>query len=128
MIQADGDAKHRTLQMSASDRGALIGAPPDGRDPRSLSGTTEMGMLPFARQTLFPRDGSMDAKSAARFKWHIERVIEELSLALTLAKEASPADEFLSLRMSVGDIISQIDAVLQDNIYKDHPGLDGMKD
>ncbi|MET4326570.1 hypothetical protein ABIB80_002396 [Bradyrhizobium sp. i1.15.2] len=115
MIQADGDAKHRTLQMSASDRGALIGAPPDGRDPRSLSGTTEMGMLPFARQTLFPRDGLW-----TRNQPH--------DLNGTLAKEASPADEFLSLRMSVGDIISQIDAVLQDNIYKDHPGLDGMKD
>jgi hypothetical protein len=85
-------------------------------------------MLPFARQALFPRDGSMDAKSAARFKQHVERVIEELSLALTLAKEASPADEFLRLRTSIGDIIARIDTVLQDNIYKDHPGRDGMKD
>ncbi|MEH2491937.1 hypothetical protein [Bradyrhizobium sp. AZCC 2230] len=85
-------------------------------------------MLPFARQALFPRDGSMDAKSAARFKRHVERVIEELSLALTLAKEASPADEFLRLRTSVGDIIARIDTVLQDNIYKDHPDLDGRKD
>ena len=70
----------------------------------------------------------MDARSAARFKQHVERVIEELSLALTLAKDASPADEFLRLRTSVGDIIARIDNVLQDNIYKDHPGLDGMKD
>jgi hypothetical protein len=29
----------------------------------------------------------MDAKSAARFKQHVERVIEELSQALTLAKK-----------------------------------------
>jgi hypothetical protein len=85
-------------------------------------------MLPFARQALFPRDGSMDAKSATRFKQHLERVAEELSLALTLAKEASPADEFLRLRTSVGDIIARIDTMLQDNIYKEHPGLDGMKD
>lgn len=28
--QADRNAKHHTLQMSVSDRGALIGAPPDG--------------------------------------------------------------------------------------------------
>ncbi|MBW5440921.1 hypothetical protein FXB41_41180 [Bradyrhizobium canariense] len=69
----------------------------------------------------------MDAKSAARFKQHAERVVEELSLALTLAKEASPADEFLRLRASMGDIIAQIDTVLQDNIYKDHPDLNGMK-
>jgi hypothetical protein len=85
-------------------------------------------MLPFARQALFPRDGSMDAKSATRFKQHVERVTEELSLALTLAKEASSADEFLRLRTSVGDIIARIDTMLQDNIYKEHPGLDGMKD
>ncbi|WP_298870721.1 hypothetical protein [uncultured Bradyrhizobium sp.] len=70
----------------------------------------------------------MDAKSATRFKQHLERVAEELSLALTLAKEASPADEFLRLRTSVGDIIARIDTMLQDNIYKEHPGLDGMKD
>jgi hypothetical protein len=69
----------------------------------------------------------MDAKSAARFKQHAERVIEELSLALTLAKEASTADEFLRLRRSVGDIIARIDTTLQDSIYKDHPDLDGMK-
>ncbi|MBR0785306.1 hypothetical protein [Bradyrhizobium iriomotense] len=70
----------------------------------------------------------MDAKSTTRFKQHAERAIEELSLALTLAKEASPADEFLRLRTSVGDIIARIDAMLHDKIYKDHPGLDGMKD
>jgi hypothetical protein len=70
----------------------------------------------------------MDAKSAERFKQHVERVIEELSLALTLAKEASPADEFLRLKTSVGDIIARIDTMLQGSIYKDHPGLDGMKD
>ena len=70
----------------------------------------------------------MDAKSAARVKQHVERAIEELSLALSLAKGASPADEFLRLRTSVGDIIARIDTVLRDNIYKDHPGLDGMKD
>jgi hypothetical protein len=85
-------------------------------------------MLPFARQAPFPRDGSMDAKSATRFKQHVERVTEELSLALSLAKEASPADEFLRLRTSVGDIIARIDTMLQDNIYKEHPGLDGMAD
>ncbi|MCK1522315.1 MULTISPECIES: hypothetical protein [Bradyrhizobium] len=28
--QADRNAEHHTLQMSVSDRGALIGAPPDG--------------------------------------------------------------------------------------------------
>jgi hypothetical protein len=70
----------------------------------------------------------MDAKSATRFKQHIERVTEELSLALSLAKEASPADEFLRLRISLGDIIARIDTMLQDNIYKEHPGLDGIKD
>lgn len=70
----------------------------------------------------------MDAKSATRFKQHVERVTEELSLALSLAKEASPADEFLRLRTSVGDIIARIDTMLQDNIYKEHPGLDGMAD
>ena len=43
----------------------------------------------------------MDAKSAARFKQHAERIIEELALALTLAKEASPTDEFLKLRTAV---------------------------
>ena len=69
----------------------------------------------------------MDAKSAARFKQHAERIIEELSLALTLAKEASPTDEFLKLRASVGDIIARVDNMLLDNIYKDHPDLDGMK-
>ncbi|KJC49452.1 hypothetical protein UP09_07015 [Bradyrhizobium sp. LTSP885] len=69
----------------------------------------------------------MDAKSAARFKQHSERVIEELSLALTLAKEASPTDEFLRLRTSVGDIIARVDTMLRDNIYKDHPDLDRMK-
>ncbi|WP_409190374.1 hypothetical protein [Bradyrhizobium sp. RDM4] len=77
-------------------------------------------MLAFARQALLPRDGSMDAKSAARFKQHVDRVMEELSLALTLAQE-SPVDEFLRLRTSVGDIISRIDSLLQENIYKDHP-------
>ena len=85
-------------------------------------------MLLSARQGLLLRDGSMDARSAARFKQHAERVIEELSLALALAKEASPADEFLRLRASVGDIVARIDTVLRDNIYKDHPDLDGMKD
>jgi hypothetical protein len=70
----------------------------------------------------------MDTKSAHTIKQHVKRAIEELSLALTLAKEASPADEFLRLRTSVGDIIARIDTMLQDNIYKDHPGLDGMKD
>ncbi|MCC8966329.1 hypothetical protein H8A95_29405 [Bradyrhizobium sp. Pear76] len=70
----------------------------------------------------------MDAKSATRFKQHGERAIEELSLALTLAEEAAPASELLRLRTSVGDIIARIDNMLQDNIYKDHPGLDGMKD
>jgi len=70
----------------------------------------------------------MDANSAARFKQHVERAIEELSLALVLAKEASQVDEFLRLRTSVGHIIARIDTVLQENIYKDHPGLDSMKD
>ncbi|WP_229186401.1 hypothetical protein [Bradyrhizobium oropedii] len=49
-------------------------------------------------------------------------------MALTLAEEAAPASELLRLRTSVGDIIARIDNMLQDNIYKDHPGLDGMKD
>ncbi|MGY4594157.1 hypothetical protein ACVWXL_001903 [Bradyrhizobium sp. GM22.5] len=31
--QADRNAEHHTLQMSVSDRGALIGAPPDGLRP-----------------------------------------------------------------------------------------------
>ncbi|MET4066756.1 hypothetical protein ABID58_001539 [Bradyrhizobium sp. S3.2.6] len=70
----------------------------------------------------------MDAKSATRFKQHAERVIEELSLALSLAKDASPANEFARLRTSVGDIIARIDTMLQDNIYKEHPGLDDMAD
>lgn len=70
----------------------------------------------------------MDAKSAARFKQHAERAIEQLSLALTLAQEVSPADEFLRLRTSVGDIIAQIDCMLEDNIYIDHPGLNSLKD
>ncbi|MBR0957142.1 MULTISPECIES: hypothetical protein [Bradyrhizobium] len=70
----------------------------------------------------------MDAKSAARLKQHVERAIEELSLALMLAKEASPADEFLKLRRSVGDIIARMDTMLHDEINKDHPGVDGMKD
>ncbi|MBR1146272.1 hypothetical protein [Bradyrhizobium sp. AUGA SZCCT0431] len=69
----------------------------------------------------------MDAKSAAKFKQHAERVIEELSLALTLAKQASPTDEFLRLRTSMGDLIARVDAMLLENIYKDHPDLDGMK-
>jgi hypothetical protein len=69
----------------------------------------------------------MDAKSAARFKQHAERVIEELSLALTLAKEASSTDEFLRLRTSVGDLIARVDTMLKDNIYKDHPDLDGIR-
>jgi hypothetical protein len=85
-------------------------------------------MLPFTRQALFPRDRSMDAKSATRLKQHLQRVTEELSLALTLVKEASPADEFLTLRTSVGDIIARIDTILQNNIYKEHPDLDDMKD
>jgi hypothetical protein len=70
----------------------------------------------------------MDTKSAHTIKQHVERAIEELSLALTLAKEASPADEFLRLRTSVCDIIARIDTMLQDNIYNDHPGLDGMSE
>lgn len=49
-------------------------------------------------------------------------------MALTLAEETSPADEFLRLRTSLGDIIARIDTMLKNNIYKDHPGLDGMKD
>ncbi len=53
----------------------------------------------------------MDAKSAARFKQHAERIIEE----------------FLNLRASVGEIIARVDTMLLDNIYKDHPDLDGMK-
>lgn len=69
----------------------------------------------------------MDAKSAARFKQHAERIIEELSLALTLAKEASPTDEFLKLRVAVGDIVARVDSMLLDSIYKDHPDLDDMK-
>ncbi|UGA42823.1 hypothetical protein [Bradyrhizobium quebecense] len=65
----------------------------------------------------------MDAKSAARFKQHAERVIEELSLALTLAKEGSPTDELLRLRTSIGDIIARVDTMLLESIYKDHPDL-----
>jgi hypothetical protein len=48
----------------------------------------------------------MDAKSAARFK-HAELAIENLSAALTVAKEASQADEFLSLRTSAVHIRHQ---------------------
>ncbi|MGY4313270.1 hypothetical protein [Bradyrhizobium sp. JR3.5] len=73
------------------------------------------------------RDGLMDAKSAARFNQHAERAIEELSSALTLAKDASPTDEFLRLKTPVADIIALIDTMLRDNIYKDHPDLDGIK-
>ncbi|MCA1380005.1 MULTISPECIES: hypothetical protein [Bradyrhizobium] len=69
----------------------------------------------------------MDAEPAARFKLHIERSIEELSRALALAQEASSAEEFLRLRTSVGDIIARIDTMLHDNIYNNHPKLDGMK-
>ena len=65
----------------------------------------------------------MDAKSAARFKQHAERVIEELSLALTLAKEGSPTDELLRLRTSIGDIIARVDTMLLESIYNDHPDL-----
>ena len=68
----------------------------------------------------------MDAEPAVRFKQHIERGIEELFRALALAQEASPAEEFLRLRTSVGDIIARIDTMLHDKIYKDHSGLDGM--
>ncbi|CCE05527.1 hypothetical protein BRAS3843_1390019 [Bradyrhizobium sp. STM 3843] len=39
-----------------------------------------------------------DAKSASRFKQHPEQVIEELSLVLMLAKEASSTEEFLRLK------------------------------
>lgn len=69
----------------------------------------------------------MDANSATRFKQHAERAIAELSLALTLAKEAAPTDEFLRLRTSVGDIIARVDTLLLDNIHNDHPHLDDMK-
>ncbi|MCC8954947.1 hypothetical protein H8B02_16310 [Bradyrhizobium sp. Pear77] len=66
----------------------------------------------------------MDTKSAARFKQHTERVVvQELSLALTLAKEGSPADEVLRLRTSIDDIIARVDTMLLENIYKDHPDL-----
>ncbi|MCP3379573.1 MULTISPECIES: hypothetical protein [unclassified Bradyrhizobium] len=48
-------------------------------------------------------------------------------MALTLAKEAAPTDEFLRLRTSVGDIIARVDTLLLDNIHNDHPHLDDMK-
>ena len=69
----------------------------------------------------------MDAKSAVQFKQHAERAVEELSLALTLAKEALPTDEFLKLRTSVGDIIARVDTMLLENIYRDHPNLDPIR-
>jgi hypothetical protein len=69
----------------------------------------------------------MDEKSAARFKQHAERVIEELSLALTFAEAAAPTHELLRLRTSVGDIIARVDTMLLDNVYNDHPHLDDRK-
>ena len=56
-----------------------------------------------------------------------ECFLEEVPRATLLAKEASPTDEFLRLRTSVGDLIARVDTMLQDNIYKDHPDLDGIK-
>ncbi|MEH2491949.1 hypothetical protein [Bradyrhizobium sp. AZCC 2230] len=74
----------------------------------------------------------MDAKSAAQLKRHTDIVVKELTLALTLAKGACAADEFLRLRTSVGDIIARVDGMLVDGmlyetIYKDHPDLDETK-
>ncbi|WP_244422329.1 hypothetical protein [Bradyrhizobium sp. ORS 285] len=55
----------------------------------------------------------MDAKSAAAFKQHVERSIEQLSLALTLADEACEDQEFLRLKGMIGDVIARLDAMLQ---------------
>ncbi|WP_246741652.1 hypothetical protein [Bradyrhizobium aeschynomenes] len=55
----------------------------------------------------------MDSKWAAVFKQHVERSIEQLSLALTLAEEACEDQEFLRFRGTIGDVIARLDAMLQ---------------
>ncbi|MGJ5207384.1 hypothetical protein [Bradyrhizobium sp. HKCCYLR20261] len=55
----------------------------------------------------------MDAKSAAAFQEHVERSIEQLSLALTVAEEACDDEECLRLKGMIGDVIARLDAMLQ---------------
>ncbi|MGY3450178.1 hypothetical protein [Bradyrhizobium sp. USDA 4353] len=55
----------------------------------------------------------MNPKSAAAFKQHVERSVEQLSLALTLAEEACEDEEFLRLKGMIGDVIARLDVMLQ---------------
>jgi len=66
----------------------------------------------------------MDMPSATRFKAHVEEAIKELSSALVLAQQASTAEEFSTIRRSVGDLIARADTLLLDSISSGHPALE----
>jgi hypothetical protein len=69
----------------------------------------------------------MDIESAKAFKARLEAVASELSTALLIAQKGCFADEFPGVRRSVGHLIADVDALLHEAIYADHPELDHLR-
>lgn len=69
----------------------------------------------------------MDIDSAKRFKTHLEQVVKELSAALLISRASSDAESFSNTRRSIGNIIAEVDTILYETIYVDHPELNDLK-
>lgn len=69
----------------------------------------------------------MDIESAKAFNARLEAAVAELSRALLIAQTACSADEFLGVRRSVAHLIADVDALLHESIYADHPELDHLR-
>ena len=70
----------------------------------------------------------MDIDSAKAFKAHLEAAVAELSRALLIAQTGCSADEFLRVRRSIAHLIADVDTLLHESIYADHPELDHLRE
>jgi hypothetical protein len=69
----------------------------------------------------------MDIESAKAFKARLEAVVAELSTALLIAQRGCSADAFPGVRKSIGHLIADVDALLHESIYADHPEVDHLR-
>jgi hypothetical protein len=68
----------------------------------------------------------MDIESAKAFKARLEGAVSELSAALLIAEKGCSAEDFRAVQESIGHLIADVDELLHQAIYADHPQLNHL--
>lgn len=70
----------------------------------------------------------MDIDSAKAFKERLQGAVAEMSRALLIAQASNSADETKKIKRSIGHLIADVDVLLHESIYGDHPELNDLKE